>query len=364
MADLTRDSDDRFSDFKKLAPLPPQVAVSYVMPVLNEAGYLRAAVESVLAQDYDGDAEVVLALGTSTDDTDRVAAELAADDDRIRLVRNPADVIPAGLNAAILASRHPVIVRVDAHAELPAHYTERAVAKLRSSGAANVGGVMLAQGKSTMQQAIARAYNSPFGLGGGVFHHGSQEQPADSVYLGVFRREALLEVGLYDETVWRGEDWEVNSRIRTAGYLVLFVPALKVVYRPRTSLSSLGRQMYATGVWRGHLTRTQHGGPLRYFPPPLVTLLVGTSAVCAVLQAGGVLRGRAARAATVAHVGAAGYAAGVSAVGLAKLGGPSAVDRLTNVPVLAVMHLSWGWGFCRGFVAGAAGAWDRSRVGR
>lgn len=364
MADPTRDSDDRFPGFRKPPPLPPQVAVSYVMPVLNEAGYLRAAVESVLAQDYDGEAEVVLALGTSTDGTDRVAADLAAQDERIRVVRNPDDVIPAGLNAAIRASRHPVIVRVDAHAELPPRYTERAVARLRSSGAANVGGVMLARGTSTVQRAIARAYNSPFGLGGGVFHHGSQEQPADSVYLGVFRREVLLEVGLYDQTVWRGEDWEVNSRIRAAGYLVLFVPALQVVYRPRTSLRSLGRQMYATGVWRGHLTRRQHGGPLRYFPPPVVTLVVGTSAVCALLRAGGVLRGRAARIASVAHLGTAGYAIGVSAVGVTALGGRTVVDRVTNVPVLAVMHLSWGWGFCRGFVGGASGAWDRSRVTR
>lgn len=334
------------------------------MPVLNEAAHLRAAVESILAQDYEGAAEIVLALGNSTDDTDRVAADLASGDDRIRSVRNVDDTIPAGLNAAIRASRNPVIVRVDAHAELPPGYTAQAVAKLRSSGAANVGGVMLARGTSTVQQAIARAYNSPFGLGGGVFHHGTEEQPADSVYLGVFRREVLIGVGLYDETVWRAEDWEINSRIRGAGGLVLFAPTLKVVYRPRASLSSLGRQMYATGVWRGDLTRRQGRAPMRYFPPPVVALVVAASAGCAVLQAVGVLRGRAPRGAAVAHAGAASYLIGVSAVGLTQLGARGVVDRLVNIPVLTVMHLSWGWGFCRGFFRGAQGAWDRSRVAR
>jgi len=43
--------------------------VSYVMPVLNEAGYLEAAVTSILNQDYPGEVELVLALGPSTDGT-------------------------------------------------------------------------------------------------------------------------------------------------------------------------------------------------------------------------------------------------------------------------------------------------------
>ena len=66
------------------------LGVSYVMPVLNEAGYLRDAVASVLGQDYAGNKEIVLALGPSTDATDEVAAELAIEDDRVKqLPSNP-----------------------------------------------------------------------------------------------------------------------------------------------------------------------------------------------------------------------------------------------------------------------------------
>ncbi|MDQ7993166.1 MAG: glycosyltransferase family 2 protein [Propionicimonas sp.] len=353
---------DQAEQHRVLDQLPPGVGVSYVMPVLNEAGHLERAVAAILSQEYEGESELVLALGASTDSTDAIAAGLAAADPRIRIVGNPANDIPKGVNAAIRASRHPVVIRVDAHAELPEGYTATAVETLRRTGCANLGGVMLARGETPVQRAIARAYNSPFGLGGGVYHHGEDEVAADSAYLGVFRREVLEEVGLFDEGLRRAEDWELNHRIRQAGYRVLFTPRLKVTYWPRGSLAALRRQMYATGVWRGHLVRRQRSTPWRYLPPPAVALVVAVSAVCLVLQGVGVLRGDAARLAGIAYLGTAGYALGVSAVGLTRLGGDSAIDRLLNVAVLATMHLSWGAGFLRGVLLGAESTVDRSRV--
>ena len=110
--------------------------------------------------------------------------------------------IPVGLNAAIRAARYPIIVRVDAHTELPPDYTQHAVATLERTGAANVGGIMLARGESAFQSAVARAYNSPLGLGGGDYHDAdATEGPNESAYLGVFRADALAAVGGYDESV-------------------------------------------------------------------------------------------------------------------------------------------------------------------
>ena len=66
----------------ELSSLP---AVTVIMPVLNEEGHLAAAAGSILAQDYSGVIELILALGPSKDDTDRIAAELAAADSRVVL---------------------------------------------------------------------------------------------------------------------------------------------------------------------------------------------------------------------------------------------------------------------------------------
>jgi len=242
--------------------------VTFVMPVLNERAYLRRAVETVLAQDVAGPTELILALAPSTDGTTELARELAADE-RIVLVENPEADIPIGLNRAIRAGRYPTIVRVDAHSELEPGYTRRALETLDRVRAANVGGVMKADGKSPFQRAVARAYNSPIGLGGGAYHGGTQEGEAESAYLGVMRRAALEEVGLFDETIRRGEDWELNLRIRRAGYRVWFDPSLAVTYWPRESWTRLVRQFSATGRWRGELVRRYgRGNSVRFFAPP------------------------------------------------------------------------------------------------
>jgi len=350
--------DDQSRALPELPATPP---VSYVMPVLNEAGYLPDAVATILSQDYAGEVEIVLALGPSTDGTSDVAVRLAASDSRVVLVDNPDSDIPKALNAAIQASRHPVIVRVDAHSELPPGYTTTAVETLRRTGAGNVGGVMRAAGRTPVQRAVARAYNSPFGLGGGVYHHGDEEGPAESAYLGVFRREALVAAGGFDEEMRRAEDWELNQRIIGAGYLVWFTPSLAVTYWPRASFGALRRQMYSTGVWRGHLVRREGHTPWRYVAPPIAAIIVGVSVLGALMTALGMVRGGAAKVFWPAHAATIAYTAGVTAVG-ATLGGDGIVDRALNVAALATMHLSWGVGFVKGFTAGGADTVDRSRL--
>ena len=333
-------------------------AVSYVMPVLNEEGYLADAVAAVLSQAYPAAQELVIALGASTDATTEIARRLAASDNRIVLVDNPVNDIPVGLNLAIAASRHPIVVRVDAHAELPENYTHTMVGLLQSTGAVNVGGVMHAEGRTPFQSAVARAYNSRGGLRGGQYGGAKQAGPSDSAYLGVFRREVLSEVGGYDESLRRAEDWELNSRILAAGHLIWYTPDVAVTYWPRATPATLRRQMFATGVWRGHLVAGQRRTPVKYLPPPLVVLALGASLVVAVAQFAGLLP----RVAGVIHLAPLAYAGGLGVVSWRSLGARTPREWLLNVAVLGIMHLSWGAGFLRGLVAGAQTTVDTSRV--
>lgn len=349
---------------RKDAPIvPPGSGVTFVMPVLNEAGYLRRAVETVLAQDVDAPIELILALAPSTDGTTQLARELAAGDARITLVDNPDADIPVGLNLAIRAGAHPTIVRVDAHSELEPDYTRRALATLDRVRAANVGGVMRADGRTPFQRAVARAYNSPVGLGGGAYHGGADEGEAESAYLGVLRRSVLDEVGLFDETIRRGEDWELNLRIRRAGYRVWFDPTLAVTYWPRESWSRLARQFSATGRWRGELVRRYgRGNSLRFFAPPalVATILVGI--VVGALLLTGVIGGWWAVAASVVYLPIIAYALLVIGVAIGPAGGRGWRDKLWTAAVLPTMHLAWGWGFLMGVIRGAHDTVDTSRL--
>lgn len=337
-------------------------ALSFVMPVLNEREYVRRALESVLAQEYPAPFDVVVALGPSSDGTDSIVEAIAAHDARVRIVPIAVASIPVALNQAFAACTAPVVARVDAHAVLPPGYARRAVRTLLERGAANVGGLMVAEGKRPFQSAVATGYNSRLGLGGGAYHLAdSAAGPAESVYLGVMRRAAIEAVGGYDETIMRGEDWELNRRLRAAGQEVWLDPGLRVRYFPRASPSALVRQFWATGAWRGDLVRRLgRANSRRYFAPPaLVTCTaVALGATVAAPLAPGSRAVRAVRAA--AGAGSAAHLALVATVASRSPGSPAQRGRVAVV--ITLMHYCWGAGFLKGLLRGAARVDDRSRV--
>ncbi|HEU4540863.1 MAG TPA: glycosyltransferase family 2 protein [Jiangellaceae bacterium] len=316
-------------------------AVSVIMPVLNEERHLAAAVTHVLDQDYPGELELVIALGPSSDRTGEIARGLAERDARVRLVENPAGRTPHGLNAAIKASRHDIIVRVDGHGLLSEGYIRRAVEALQETGAANVGGIMQAEGETDFERAVACAMTSPLGIGSAAFHVGGEAGPADTVYLGAFRRDVLDRLGGYDEHFVRAQDWELNYRIRRAGELIWFTPDLKVTYRPRPNLRALASQFFRSGQWRREVVRHHpETASLRYLAPPAVVMAAGLGTVAGVAGLVG-----APAWLTLGWLLPGGYAAGVVIAGLVEGRSLPAKAKTWLPAVIATMHLSWGAGF-------------------
>jgi len=303
------------------------------MPVLNEERHLASAVEHVLAQEYPGELEVVLGVGPSQDRTREVAEELAATDHRVKVVDNPTGRTPAGLNAAIAASTHEIVARIDGHAMMPSDYLRVAVETLTETGADNVGGIMAAEGTTPWEKAVAAAMTSKVGVGNARFHTGGEGGPADTVYLGVFRRSALERVNGYDEAFLRAQDWEMNHRIRKSGGTVWFQPRMRVSYRPRRNVRLLAKQYFHYGRWR-HVVARQHKGTInmRYLAPPVALAGIVLGVI------GGFLW-------WPLWLVPAAYAALVIAAGL-PLGRGLPLAARPLIPVaLATMHMSWGWGF-------------------
>ncbi len=315
--------------------------VTIYMTVLDEERHLAEVVEHAQTQDYPGELQIVVAVGPCSDGTRGIAERLAEEDPRIVVVDNPSGYIAAGLNRALAAAQHEIVVRVDGHAMLPPGYVSEAVATLRATGADNVGGIMAAEGETDFERAVACAMRSPIGVGRAAFHTGGEPGEALTVYLGAFRREAQQRAGGYDESMLRAEDWELNHRIRSNGGLVWFNPRMQVSYRPRPNLRMLARQYFFYGQWRREITRRHRETvSLRYLAPPVLVSILSAGTLAGTA---GTLGGpRWLRAGWLAPLG---YA-GALLVGSAVTGRDLPWRIAAKLPaVYATMHCAWGVGF-------------------
>ena len=243
------------------------------MPVRNEEQYLRSSVEAVLAQEYPGSVDVWISVAPSTDATSSVVDELVNQHDNVFRVENLAGITPAGLNVAIAASSGDVIVRVDGHVRLCNGYIQRAVQTLIETGAANVGGRQLAVGCTKFEKAVAAVMMSPVGSGGATYRSGGEPGPTDTVFLGVFQRSAGEQVGWFDESLIRNQDYELNIRLRNAGGVVWFDPKLVVEYEPRSSLRAVARQYFDYGRFKAQVLRMHSSSlRLRQLIPPVAMI--------------------------------------------------------------------------------------------
>jgi succinoglycan biosynthesis protein ExoA len=290
-----------------------------VIPASNAAEVLPRALESIRRQTYPNLVEVIVAAA------DEASARAAAG---VTVVDNPKGSTPAGLNLAIAASSGEVIVRCDAQSTLPPEYITRAVETLMRTGAANVGGMQVPVGETKWERAIAAAMSSPFGAGDARYRIGGDEGPVETVYLGVFRRDALERVGGFDEGFTRNQDYELNHRLIEAGETVWFDPSLQVSYRPRGSLGELARQYYDYGAAKRVFAR-QHRGSLRWrqLAAPALTLTLLASLIVSIWWPAVLIL-------PVAYV-----------VALLGVGLTSPRGALRVAAALATMHLGWGWGF-------------------
>ncbi|MCB0791846.1 MAG: glycosyltransferase [Flavobacteriales bacterium] len=229
-------------------------------------------------------------MGPSDDDTHAIVERMAHAHPQVRLVENPAGVVPHGLNAAIRVARGDHIVRMDAHSRYPRDYAVTLVEALDRLGAENVGGisVTLPMNDSDKAWAIAQVLMSPFGVGNARYRIGvQQEQDVDTVPFGCFRRDLFDRIGYFDEELVRNQDDELNGRIKRAGGRIVLLPSVRLQYFGRDRIGKLWRMYRDYGLFKP-LVNLKLGRPatVRQFAPPLFVLGIALLAVASLFTTG------------------------------------------------------------------------------
>jgi len=228
--------------------------ISILIPALGERDRIGRCINAVLAQSWPKErTEIVLVDASPEDGTaDYVRALLRRSlGPTLKVVENPGGSRSSNLNLGLQESTGELIVRVDARSAIPSGYLEICEEVLAQPEIMVVGGSQhaVALSANSRQTGIARGLNNRFAMGMAKYRRSSLAGPADTVYLGAFRRHDLLSVGGWDESLDVNEDYDLNQRLSRYG-LIWFEPILQVDYTPRESLRSIATQYWGFGRWK------------------------------------------------------------------------------------------------------------------
>ena len=319
--------------------------VSVIVPCRNERAHIAGFCADVLRQTLPSGwtLQVLIADGLSDDGTRELLSTLCAADAQLQVLDNPQRIVSGGLNRAMAAAQGEVIVRMDVHTSYAPDYVAQCLVALESTGATCVGGPWRPVGEGWPQAAIAAAFQSRFGSGGAASRRIDFSGPVDTVYLGAWRREDLLRLGGFDESLVRNQDDELNLRIVRSGGVVWQSADIRSTYTPRGSFAALFRQFYQYGYWKVPVIRKHRlpASPRHLAPFAFVSCLVVLAAL--------------ALWSTLARMVLAGVLAVYALVALAS------ATRLTRAPhrlrdtlgiaaAFVCMHLGYGLGFGRALV--------------
>ena len=220
--------------------------VSILIPCYQERNFIRGCLESVQAFDLPADSsvEILVIDGMSTDGTRDIVSEMAAIDQRIRLIDNPARNQSPGLNVGISQASGDYLIRLDAHSVYPKNYLSLTLETAIRTGADNTGGVVatLRRGEGYQAALVQALTTHKFGVGDSGFRTDAAEGPADTVPYGCFKRDVFEKLGKFDERLLRAQDYEMNRRILAAGGQIWMNPEIQVQYFQQPDLKSFIRK--------------------------------------------------------------------------------------------------------------------------
>ena len=321
----------------------------------NEKKHIGTFLDSVVSQEMVGiDWEIIVADGMSDDGTAEILREYEKHCALLRMIPNPGRIVSEGLNAAIMAACGGVIIRMDAHTRYRSDYCRRCLETLDETQADNVGGPARTEAKGYLPSAVAAAYHSPFSTGGAGFHNPDREGYVDTVPYGCWRKATLIELGLFDPTLVRNQDDELNLRLLRMGGHIWQSPKIVSWYSPRSTLSGLFHQYFQYGYWKVAVIRKHViPGSWRHLVPAAFVI---ANTLFLLLQLGGVLSGSGWRLATLklwlTMALLYSLASLIASLGTARKRG------WTLLPVLPVVflayHISYGIGFVIGLFSSLA----------
>ncbi len=262
--------------------------VSLCVIAYNEEKVLNGLFRNIASQSYPHEKiEVILVDSNSTDNTKSMMEDFKETNynfNRVEIVSNSKKNQASAWNCALCEAKGDVIIRIDAHAQIPRDFIRRSIENLEE-GEDIVGGGRpnIVDNETSWKLTLLAAEESLFGSSIAEYRRPTEKKEYhDSLFHAAYRREVFEEVGGFNESLGRTEDNELHYRIRQAGYKMCSCPDIISFQHTRNTLRNMIKQKFGNGYWIG-LTLGVCPGCLSYFHfvPFLFLLAIVAFTICA-----------------------------------------------------------------------------------
>jgi len=224
---------------------------SVIIAVRNELQHIEQCIQSVFNQDYTGLYEVIVVDGMSTDKTYELLKNLQKKYD-FQLLQNPVLNAAAGRNTGIKHAKGKYTAFIDGDAIAYKDWLSKIKKTFEENDVSGVGGPdLLPKNSTSRSKMIGQVMTSPVARGGKLnpsTQHSLMEEkklvdhiPTCNLCL---KKEVFTKVGMFDEKFVKGQDLELNYRIRKSGYKLLYSPSIKVVHHRKHHMKDFTQQIY------------------------------------------------------------------------------------------------------------------------
>lgn len=218
--------------------------VSIVIPAYNAERTLRECLQGVTTLKWTGAVEVVVVNDGSSDSTSEIASSFS----KVKVIDVAHEGVAQATNIGIQTVRYDIVVLVDADVVLETDWLEKITPSLDDPSVAAASGYAVTANRSIIGKLMGYDVESRL-----------DRVPMDTNHLftmnAACRRNALLEVGLFNKKLHAGQDVDLSRRLKAAGYRLILRKDVKCRHYWRDNLKGYLRQQYNYAYYRMELAR-------------------------------------------------------------------------------------------------------------
>ena len=232
-------------------------SISFVIPFFNESKYLKQMLESLEEQNLDDIfVEIILVDGKSIDNSKDIILDFISvsknENIDYRIFDNNYQKTPFGFNIGIENSEADIVGFGGAHAIYPQNLFLNVLDVFSQTDADVIGGghkKIIPDKLGILSKAVSALYVSPLGAGVASYLRKTDSGYVDTVWGGFYKKFIFENVGNFNTRLSRSQDYELNTRVRDAGYKIYFNPIFNNDYIIKTDLNLLFKRAFRTGYF-------------------------------------------------------------------------------------------------------------------